>query len=97
MLIGLGAGANCPSPLPNRIVMLRLFPHATMSSDFLSLLTSPMTTLPGPGGTEIGEPMAGVNAGCCGSALLAFPDWQQTKRTVVISSNIAWLIIPESL
>src|SRR5678815_1841686 len=94
MLIGLAAAANCPSPLPNRIVMLRLFPHATRRSGFLSLLTSPVITLPGPAGTAIGEPAAGVNDDCCASTLLAFPDWHEAKSIVATRSNIERLSIP---
>jgi hypothetical protein len=76
------------------MVMLRFFPHATMRSGFLSLLTSPVITLPGPAGTEIGEPVAGVNDDCCASTLLAFPDWHEAKSMVVTRSNIEWLIMP---
>src|SRR6185369_8125247 len=94
MLIALAAAANCPSPLPNRMVRLRLLPHATMRSNFLSLFTSPMITLPGPAGTEIGEPTAGVNDDCCASTLLAFPDWHDAKSMVVRRSSIEWLIMP---
>jgi len=75
-------------------VMLRLLPQATTRSGFLSLLTSPMITLPGPGGTEIGEPAAGVNDDCCASTLLAFPDWQEARNIVVTRSNIERLSIP---
>jgi len=45
-----------------------------------------MITLPGPGGTEIGEPAAGVKKDCCGSALVALPDWHEVTARIVANS-----------
>src|SRR5688572_6871390 len=71
--------------------MLRFFAPATTRSGFLSSFTSPMTILPAPPGTVIGEPAAGANSDCCASALLAFPDWHEvntTDKTVVRTTMI---------
>jgi hypothetical protein len=69
------------APRPNNTVMLRLFAPATTRSGFLSLFTSPMTILPAPPGTVIGEPAAGANNAGCVSTLIAFPDWHELKTT----------------
>lgn len=55
---------------------------------------SAMSTLLAPPGTEIGEPVAGVNNDCCGSIPLAFPDWHAVKskhKTIDAKGNVARL------
>jgi hypothetical protein len=55
-----------------------------------------MSTLLAPLGTEIGEPVAGVNNDCCGSILFAFPDWHAVTskdKTIDVKSNAARLAL----
>ena len=59
--------------------MLRFFAPEMTRSGFLSLFTSPMSTLPAPPATEIGESDACLNNDCCASLLLAFPDRHAVK------------------